>query len=250
MNRDIPKINSGFTNIKGEHFNKVREIAYKKGELMGNVGIFKAETKHSNDFFCGDDLEEGVYVYQTFNNPKIAYRIYKSFADYNFNGFMDDKLIQNLLERKDGIVLTEFPTGVVTLEGRIIGQEIPYYEKGITLNKYFKENKVSNSFDIYLQVLNIIKEMFDHGIIYLDNHSGNYLIDLNDESVHAIDFDSAFIRFEDALTYRKQLFENYKSMINKLNILNETYEKVGRFEEVDNFSDAYNQIYTLRKKLK
>ena len=37
-----------------------------------------------------------LIIYQSKNNPKIAYRIYKEFAEYKFNGYNDDILIENL----------------------------------------------------------------------------------------------------------------------------------------------------------
>ena len=81
MRKEIPRINNCFVHTKGEYFNKVREVAFKSGELIGNLGTYVNETKREfNMLFSDDNLSEGVYIYQTFSNPLIAYRIYKTFA--------------------------------------------------------------------------------------------------------------------------------------------------------------------------
>ena len=111
--KNIPRINQGFTNLNGTYFDKVKEVAFKKGELIGNLGTFVAETKREKSIWQEEEnYSDGVYIYQSLNDPHIAYRIYKCFADYGYNGENDDILIQKLLERQDAIKLSKFPIGV------------------------------------------------------------------------------------------------------------------------------------------
>lgn len=247
----IPQIRDRFTNIKGQTFDNVREIAFKKDELFGNLGKFVAESNHEVSDFVYDLYEShfGVYIYQTYENPNIAYRIYKEFADYNFNGYNDDKLIQKLSERKKAILKTEFPTGVVTLDGRIIGQEIPFYQNSITILEYFKNRTILNPFNLYIEILKVLYELFENGIIYLDIHPKNFMIDPIGLKMNLIDFDFHYIKFDDKTMLKRQL-DNYKRMINYLNELLNIINITGDFVEASNYDDCFEQLNEMSKRLK
>jgi len=249
----IPKITTGFTNINGQTFNYVREIAYKKEELYGNLGKFVNETKYEyNCFFIDENNLSGVYIYQSYHNPNIAYRIYKEFAENNFNGYFDDILIEQLSERQKNVFLSKFPTGVVTLEGRIIGQEIPYFENSITLLEYSKMKNVNlNPINLYIKILDILKELLDNGIVYLDIHPKNFMIDMKslNKEVKIIDFDSTYVKFEDNKRLIRQQLYNYRKMIDFLNNRFNIIDEIGYFDEVDNFQDCFEQLDDMSKKL-
>lgn len=249
----IPKVKEGFTNQNGIYYDKVREIAYNRGELAGNLGKFITESHLDSDIEYDDKVEKdnGVYVYQSYSNPNVAYRIYKSFAEYGFNGNRDDKLIQQLRERESEIKLSKFPTGVVTLEGRIIGQEIPYYPNKITLHQLFEKYKDINPSQIYKIILDILKELYDNEIVYTDNHSKNFMINPeNISDINIIDFDAVYIKFDpQSDVYKNLLFRNYFNTINFLNKMLEISHITGELSITDNFDDAYEQINQMTKKL-
>lgn len=246
-----PIIKMGFTNINGETFKNVREIAYKNNEIYGNLGRLVAETKHEvNNGLCIHDDDEGVYIFQNLENPNIAYRIYKRFAEYGFNGDKDDKLIQKLQERKDKVKLAKFPTGVITKDGRIIGQEIPYFMGCITIDELSKcKAPIKNPIKLYREVLLIIKEMYDNGILYLDNHAKNFMINSNNE-VEVIDYESNYVRFDDFSSGKtERIFSNYNSMINSLNSNFELDYVLGNILQTNNFEDSFEQLENMEKKL-
>lgn len=247
----IPQIGNTFTNIKGQTFENVREIAFKKDELFGNLGKFVAESKHEVSKFGCDlyDSHPGVYIYQTYENPNIAYRIYKEFAEYNFNGYGDDKLIQRLSEKQKDILMTQFPTGVITLEKRIIGQEIPFYPTSITLLDYINKNMNLNPFGLYMKILQILYELFENGITYLDIHPKNFMIDLLSLNINIIDFDLHYIQFDDRTMLQRQL-NNYKRMINVLNEILNIIGITGNFIEVSNYDECFEQLNEMSKRLK
>ena len=250
---NVPKRYNTFTCINGILYDKVKEIAYKKGELMGNLGTFVNETKREPNIFFDDIYiqESGVYIYQGYNNPNIAYRIYKSFADYGFNGNRDDILIQELSKRKDNIKLTEFPSGVVTLEGKIIGQEIPYYPNYLSIYEYIKSNNNIDLNTIYKMILNIIKELYDNGILYYDTHAKNFLIKDNNSNIkiNLIDFDYDLILFDNKDPDKlKTLLKNYTNLVNSVYRLSKkTHNNI--FEETNTFEETYDQLHKLSKKL-
>lgn len=250
----IPNIKQGFTNQNGKSFDKIREISYKKGELSGNLGILVADTgvkggSDSDSFFSDND---GVLIYQSRTNPFVAYRIYRAYAEYGFNGCGDDKLIQALMERQPGVLLTKFPTGVVTFEQRIIGQEIPYYPNDITLARFLELYKNVNPLKIYRTVLKVLKEMYDNGIIYLDIHPGNFMLNPNlpDIKINTIDFDETYIKIDNFTAYNKErFFYNYKTMIDKSNKLAGLDNKLSSFLTTNNFDDTYGQLDAMEKTL-
>lgn len=191
-----PIIRTGFTNIYGEHFPNVREIAYKKGQYL-NIGIpITASHEENNDGFINDvHMYSTMYIYQDRKNPLVGYRIYGEYADYHFNGSCDDRLISKLQERQSSVLLTKFPTGVVTRDGYIIGQEMPFFPDGKTLDEYLKGCSVSEIFALYKKVLLILKELYNNKIIYVDVHHGNFLVTPNSK-VELIDFDSTCVHFD------------------------------------------------------
>ena len=251
---NVPRRNDTFTNKKGMLFDKVKEIAYKQGELMGNLGKFVHETKREPNIFFGEkdslEPEKGVFIYQNRQKPTKAYRIYKEFADYGFNGYNDDTLIQELQERKDGINLTEFPTGVVTYENKIIGQEIPYYEDYMSIHEFIQNFKDIDLPTLYRMILDILKELYDHGILYYDVHTKNFLIK-NDESgikVNLIDFEYDLMSFEVTPQNLKRMLKNYASLVNGIhNYCKKIQDKV--YEDPSNFEEAYNRLDELKRKL-
>lgn len=250
----VPIINDEFTNIYGETFDNVQEVAYKKGELMGNVGKYITETLPiKNAFFIkSDNSQSGVYIYQDRNDPFSAYRIYKEFADYGFNGYKDDSLISKLRKLQKEIKLTTFPIGVVTLEGRIIGQKIPFFEDYITLFDYSLISSEKNPVSLYKNVLEIIEEMYKKGILYMDNHPGNFLINPKNDpnKIEAIDFEDKYMEFGDIDRESKyRVLHNFKEMIELLNENFGVYDVLGKFIEIKSFDDGYIQLEEMSKKL-
>ena len=242
----IPLIKDNYVNSNGEYFCNVREIAYKKGELIGNLGVLVAETGYEKDDFIGNYgmTLEGSYIYQTYNNPTIAYKIYKEFADYGFNGYKDDILIQKLQSVKSNIDLTKFPTGVVTLDGRIIGQEIPYYDNAITLLDYVKKASVDNRINVYIKILKILQELFKNGILYLDIHPKNFMVNADNDNINLIDFDSDFICFDtDDKHMMDNLFKNFMMMIE---YLEDDINMNFNLDYIETFDDGIEKILKLK----
>lgn len=249
MEKDVPKINQGFVNKNGIYFSNVREVAYKSEELYGNLGTLVAQTTRMNDeFFKTDSMEfdlNGVYIYQNNIDPKIAYRIYKEYAEYKFNGYQDDMLINELQNRQKYVLKTNFPTGVVTKDGLIIGQEIPFYEHYKTLEKYVEEiTSYEQLFTLYNIVISILEELKKCGITYIDVHAKNFMVYKNNTKL--IDFESCKIKFDE----NKYLEDSLLNLRNMLNLLNQKLFISYRFEKFINYRDALKQVEQMRKSLK
>lgn len=235
-------INNNFVDKNGHKYDGVIEKALTKDEL-NHIGKFVHQTDREENVFGKGN---GVYIYQDKENEDIAYRIYDEFADYGFNGYNDEKLVYQLNKRKDNVKLTDFPKGLVTCEGNIIGQIIPYYPNSETIFSYAKRTKNVNVVKYYKKIIDIINELYINGIIYCDAHAKNFLLVNN--NIKLIDFDLSLIDFEN----RGYM---YKSMINTLiNMLNTLNSVIGVDYFVDrkfvrDLQDIEKSVNEMEKKL-
>lgn len=241
----------GFTNLKGVYYPNVREVAFtsEKG-FNGCLGKMIGETKcDSQQLFLRSG--DPVYVYQSKLDPKKAYRIYHEFASPGYDNCVDAEMIQKLQERQPYVIGTKFPTGVVTMDGRVIGQEVPFFEDYVTLLEFSKKKHSGlDVISIYIDVLKILKEMYQQDILYMDNHAGNFMINA-DHHIEVIDFDSAYVKFQD---YNHIHLENgllnYRNMIMVLNTFFGIDDITGKFLKTNNFEDTFYQLDEMSQKVK
>jgi len=207
-------------------------------KFFGNSDLFSVDKKHRH----GDKN-----AYRDHNTVKVGTYC---FAEYGYDGEQDEKLIQCLAERKNKIKLSKFPLGVVTLDGKVIGQEIPYFQNTITLDEYFETNNNVDLIRTYKAIFEILKELYDNGIYYLDIHPKNFVID-KQLNIEIIDFMYNYMNFDFLSDANKNLyFSKLREMIDYFNQTQGIDLKVGKFKSVDNFDDAYIQVDEIEKKLK
>lgn len=235
------EIKKGFVNREGIVYPKVREIAFTKDNFFGNLGTLVNETKKESTLFFGIDNMEfddrGVYIYKSDYDARKALRIYKSFQDYKFNGDKDDELIARLQKLQRKVKLTEFPAGIVTLDGNIIGQEIPFYEEYNPFIEVKDNIRLVEILNIYKKCLLIIKELNDKGIQYLDIHAKNFLIN-SDLDVKLIDFENDLVKFND----KDATIITLDRFYNMINQINEQTKELRAIEKTDNFDTALINI--------
>lgn len=239
----------------GTVFTDIEVISLTKSDMINGIGKFVAETnREENDSLEWSNYNDrGVYIFQSNNNPNIAYRIYKEYADHDFSGYMDDEMIQKFTKVKDKIKLSKLPTALITMDGKIVGQEIAYFPNAVTLLEFSRKNRnINYQTKIYLDVLKILEELYHNGIIYLDCNPSNFLINFdNDElKVEIIDFDPIFIKYSNhnntALTH---MLHNYRSMIDCLNHNFEIKDIVGSVSITEDFDSTIFELDKISKKL-
>lgn len=230
-------------------FPKVREIAFTRSNIFGNLGTLMNETdREVNDNFGPSRMQindEGVYIYKSKYDNSKALRIYKCFNDPNFNGFRDEQLISKLQYFQPLVDKTSFPTGVVTLDGKIIGQEIDYYDNYKQLYEIKDLVTTKELLLLYRKCLEIVSELHNKGIGYLDIHGRNFLVD-NNLDVKLIDFEPDLVKFDDNHALNVSL-NNFYRMINLINErinLNASYIKPTSIEE------AKKNLEKLEKKVR
>ena len=202
----MSNITMGYINNKGEFFENIRNIKFqdRKPFLFGK---FYTENKNNNNSSTFSDMDEsyGVYIYKSFYDDRKALRIYKDFINFQITFHDDEKLVSELQKRQKNIKLTEFPTGIITIENKIIGQEIPYYDNHKTIKAEIEEIKdIKKLLLYYKQIIDIIEELLKNNIYYADLNTGNFLV--KNDIIKLIDFESGFISFDG----------NYKYIINNL----------------------------------
>lgn len=142
------EIRDKFIDKNGILYPNISEVAYTSDDIFGQLGTLVNETNREvNDNFKRSSMDindEGVYIYKSSFDPSIALRIYKCFYDPNFNGYQDEKLISKLQDFQERVKRTSFPLGVVTLDGKIIGQKIPIMQHLVSYMKLKKKLRLRN----------------------------------------------------------------------------------------------------------
>lgn len=228
-------IKEGFTDKSNNSFDNIKNIHFDTKEKMkGNLGKLITETTHESGglFYSSDEeLRDGVYIYKTYYNPLKALRVYKDWADYKYISHEGDaKLISELLKRQSSVKLTEFPTGIVTLENSVIGQEIPLYEGYKDLIKIIKTKQTKQIIKYYNDMIKILEELYNADIVYIDCHTKNFLINDNTNIVRLIDFEPNQISLKKDIYSYKKMLKILKENINRINALKNINFKLDKEE--------------------
>ena len=105
--------------------------------------------------------KDGLYLYRSTYDKTKGLRVYKDSNLYQYTHHYDYKIVSKLQQKQKNIKLSKFPTGILTIENKIVGQEVPLYENSITIFDYFKEGNIKKRpTQFYLEILNILKELY------------------------------------------------------------------------------------------
>lgn len=229
---------------EGRKYNNVKEFSYSKKEILNEFDDLVLQTyKYTEEVFYDDEVD-GIYLYRNKINPNYAYKIYKHFTYPTFISRLEDALlIEKCEEIKENVKLTNFPTGVITVDGKIIGTELPFYSNSLTAKKYFKKNNITNPYSIYIKMLKILRELYENNFIYLDVHGENFMIDVSTGTVNLIDFEYNHILFEDINDkYKVMILKEFREMMKSLNkSIREKNEKIDNMN-VDTFENAEDDL--------
>lgn len=214
-------IENGYKNHDGIYYDNIRNIHYDKiSDTKNNLGKYvNQSSSKSNDPFAPSFSDElGVYIYKSYYDNNKGLRLYQDYGNYKYVYHNDEKLISELQKRQKNIQLTDFPTGIVSVEDYTIGQEIIYYENFNTLSNLINNSKVKdNIFSIYLDILKILKELCNNGILYSDIHPKNFMIN-SDLITKLIDFEPRYVKFDENAKYLYEtMITNLKNTINYIN---------------------------------
>lgn len=237
-------LKNGFTDKKGIVYPKVLEYHFKTGEFFDLGKIIGSS--HDDDV---DEYGEGIgfYIFQDNDNHNIGYRIYREFNNkYDCDVQGNAPFIEKLQEKQDNVHKTIFPYGVVTLDNRVVGQIIPFYENPITLREIVRKNGWEQ-YDLYLECLSILKELCANGIYYYDLNPNNFFI-IN-STVRLIDFEKHQVEFDKPFSNKQQrVIHNFVTILDVLSN-NELWNKYPILKEARSFDEVENIIKNIGKAL-
>lgn len=169
------------------------------------------------------------------------------------------KLLKQLVEKQEEIKNVDFPIAYYKSFNILKGIVIPYYKDSASLREiislhpfedlpnYYNHdsNEIDNLISLLLEILELISNMYDHKVYYLDIHTGNFL--LYNNSVKVIDFEPGHVFFRDRKWNLKLILSNYAMLVEKI-------RRMYKFKEIFFHSgvDFYNtemNVKALRKRL-
>ena len=256
-------VKDDYINEKGYRF-QVRNICCDQYGIKPRAfGDVVAETPTNGSSSDGSYLIDTVTIYRpddlyliTQNDLGASYmalRVYDDVSSLRCNVISihdDEHLVTALQERQKYVKLTDFPTGIVTVRGHVVGQEIPFYENHLPISKMvIRKITHLEQIEYYLSMLKILKELLSNDIIYSDIHGNNFMVSKEDGSVKLIDFEDRFVHLERNKSSEENALGNFNSLILSLN------DKTGlNFHEnimkMDSFEDVEKHIIEEQKVLR
>lgn len=228
----------------------IREIAFDNpDEDFFNIGKYIASSKgnqllKANGFSDEDDFGFNIYISNYDSSKKLKIYRTDNKLTYKYYYHHDDRFIAKLQVIQPNVKYTEFPTGVVTMDNKIIGIEEPFYSNVDTFLKELKDGMDKEDALYYIhQMLDIISELYNNGIIYCDLHPDNFLVDKENKLLHLIDFDEKYVFFRN----EEKTNSSYQDMIENFytQIINQTFNILNipiTIKDVNTLEDLYDII--------
>lgn len=166
------KINDKFTNKIHRSYN-IRNI-----ELKEDFKFLEKNILFEND---------NTIIYCPSYSSDVCFKIDKSLLYKARETYEIEAMISALADKQENVKLTEFPYGVVTQGRRVIGQEVRLYKEYEPLSKKVYSLTNEQFLIVCKKVSEIIKELINNDIYYLDIHEDNFLVN-DDLDVKLIDF--------------------------------------------------------------
>lgn len=113
---------------------------------------------------------------------------------------------------------------------------------------YIDRNKNINIFKIYRKIIEILKELLNNDITYVDVHSKNFLID-RDCKINLIDFEDIFLDFSNISSKYESMVRNLVYMISKCNVLIYGDTNIDNYSQLRDLKDVEDKVIQLEKKL-
>lgn len=204
--------------------------------------IFKKSIKYYNKldkikskFFEIESTDEYIVKYHLEKlNKKDVFKMLLKFYGVKANILSNIKFPIGYYKENNkikGLIIPNYPHAV-SLRYVIINNNLDYYYN-------HSEDKRENILSLLKDILKILKDLYDNGIIYVDVNPGNFVFYQNE--VKIIDFDPKFMFYEDSdYYYLKGMLLNYWDLV--------YYVCRNNGIEISNMEkDGYNIVKGLKK---
>ena len=181
--------------------------------------------------------------------------------DYSKRDQLKDKeMILNLLSLQSKFKDIDFPIGYYKRGKNLKGIIVPYYNspslKNIVetcelgeLSKYYyhDDDEIHNLFKLYLDILEMLEQLFIEKIYYIDINVGNFVFENN--CVKLIDFDHNYIYFN---TKEKESLRSIINNYSNLIYLVSRKFRIGTYfiEQVDSFNETKVMVKKLENRVR
>ncbi len=177
-----------------------------------------------------------------------------------FNAQRIKSMLKNFYNIKEDIHSIDIPIGYYK-ESKLKGIIIPYYKDSISIRslmntynlnnvkKYYNhdDDAIDNIVTLYLDILHLIREMYEKNIVYKDINSGNFMLFNN--KVKVIDFEPGYVKFT---KYKEKYYEyivySYMHLINSISrnlCLSDCI-----FHPDENFDKTEEKVKELKKRIR
>ncbi len=196
-------------------------------------------------------LGDGINIYQDRFKKNLGYRVYQDIKDFpNINHEKQRRMVEVLQDKQPNVHLTKFPHGIIVMDKyerqRVVGELITFYHNYMTLFTMAREEYNVYLYDIKMKVLDIIEELLDNGIIYIDVRSKNFMINKDFDDVQLVDFEDFAIDYTGTATSNESLKRMISLLIDLFNKLNNSYHQDFNY----NACNSFDEIKQLTKKNK
>ncbi len=177
-----------------------------------------------------------------------------------FNQVRTKKYLKLLQDKQDVLSNIDFPVGYSIDNNKLKGFIIPYYSNAISLENFINQYSYSditkfyqhdgiieqNIIAICLDILELIRNMYDKGILYFDIHSGNFLLYNNE--IKIIDFDPRYMLFN------SKKDENLRIMLSNYVVFVRSFLRKLGYKDVllnygEDFYETEKRVLGLQKRL-
>lgn len=168
------------------------------------------------------------------------------------------KMIEHFSELEKYLSKVDLPIAYYQSNGKVLGTVIPYYPDTVNIRYLFgfnperlfefykhDENVYRNLLSMYLDILDILKEMYENGMCYMDIRSTNFVFHQND--VKIIDFEPSELHFNNKNLYYHKIIKSFCLLINAMSMSVNAKELTVPY--VNTFKESEDEIKRLYKRI-
>ena len=216
----------------------------KGNEIIFPPSLTKKDTENKSKF----------YELLTIKNYLIKY----SRKELNYKEIY--KMLKLFIESQSKIALTDLPIAYYQENMKLKGLIVPYYQNSTSLYQIIKNNNLNDLYKYYFHdddkihnlylllndILDVLEELSNNNILYLDTNASNFIIENN--QIKLIDFEPQYLKYEINKENIKRLLTNYDDLLYTI-CLNLKLDNLA-IHNSKNFKNMRNYLTKLENKIR